>query len=64
MSIPSRDGYAFGRKLLSMMFSNEELSTSLVYKSKKSSKPALDKEKVRKLLLLYIALYIKGEQNL
>ena len=49
MLLSARDGYAFGLKLLQMLFSREELSKSLVYASNKSKKPPLNKEKVPKL---------------
>lgn len=42
----TRDGYSFGLHLLDLLFTPEELSKSLVYSSKKSSKPALDRDKV------------------
>ena len=50
--------YSFGLKLLDMLFSREELSESIVYKSRR---PPLNKKKVPKLpiktiSLLYIAL--------
>ena len=44
--MPCRDGYQFGLDLLDMLFTPEELARSLVYKSKKSNKDALDKDKV------------------
>ena len=37
-------------QLLDMLFSKEELSSALLFKSKKSENPALDKERVEKLL--------------
>lgn len=50
MRLPSRDAYSFALQLLDMLFSKEELSSALLFKSKKSEKPGLDKTRVEKLL--------------
>ena len=39
MLMPTRDCYTFGLDLLSMLFTTEELSESLVYASTKTEKP-------------------------
>lgn len=36
MQIPSRDAYSFGLQLLDIFFTKDELSSSLLFKSKKS----------------------------
>jgi hypothetical protein len=50
MQIPSRDAYSFGLQIMDVLFSKEELGSSLLFQSKKSSKPGLDAEKVAQLL--------------
>ena len=50
MRIPSRDAYAFGLQVMDILFSKEELSISLLFKSKKSEKPGLESDRVAKLL--------------
>lgn len=50
MQIPSRDAYSFGLQLLDIFFTKDELASSLLFKSKKSTKQALDHGKVEKLL--------------
>ena len=52
LRIPSRDAYSYGLQLMDIFFTKEELATSLLFKSKKSDKPALDKERVEKILRL------------
>ena len=42
MHLPARDAYAFGLQLLDILFTKEELGSSLLMKSKKSDKPGLD----------------------
>jgi len=46
MTMSTRDGYSFGLQLLNMFFTPEEMNGSLVYQSKRSGKPALNREKV------------------
>ena len=46
--------YAAALSLLDVFFTKEELSKSLVVKSKKSSKPALSEDKMRKLIGIFI----------
>ncbi len=45
--IPARDAYAYGRNLLEVLFSKEELARSVIIKSVKSKKPALDQERIQ-----------------
>jgi len=45
MVIPTRDEYTFGLDLLGMLFTKEEMENCLIYKSPKSTKQALDKER-------------------
>ena len=52
MRLPSRDSYSFGLQLLDILFTREELSTSLLFKSKKSERLGLDRERVEKMLKL------------
>lgn len=52
MHIPSRDAYSFGLQLLNILFTKEELAVSLLFKSKKSTKPGLDQGRVEKMLKL------------
>ena len=42
MRIPARDAYSYGLQLMDILFTKEELSSSLLFKSKKSEKPGLD----------------------
>lgn len=44
MHIPSRDVYVFGLQLMDILFTKEDLSKSLLFESKKSKKPGLEKE--------------------
>ena len=50
--MPTRDTYSFGLELLDKFFTPEELARSLVYKSKRSDKEGLDKDKVSCMFLL------------
>ncbi len=52
MRIPSRDAYAFALQLVDVLFPKEELGSSLLFKSKKSSKQGLDSARVQQLLSL------------
>ena len=52
MRLPARDAYAFGLQLLDILFTKEELGSSLLMKSKKSEKPGLDSARVQQLLSL------------
>ena len=51
LRLSARDAYAFGQQLLDILFTKEELSGSLLFKSKKSTKPGLDRECVDRRLL-------------
>lgn len=50
MRIPSQDAYAFGLQLIDILFTKSELASSLLFKSKKSEKPGLDKVRVERML--------------
>ena len=50
MRIPSRDAYAFALQLMDVLFTKEELASSLIFQSKKSDKPALHPQRVQQLL--------------
>ena len=52
MKLPTRDAYSFGLQLLDLLFIKEERVGSLMFKSKKSKKPALDEQKVTQLIEL------------
>ncbi len=46
--------YAFGLAVLDVLFTKEELASSLLFSSKKSPKPALDHKRVEVLLSKYL----------
>lgn len=48
--IPARDAYAYALAIMDILFTPEEMSTSLLFASKRSLKPALQQAKVEKLL--------------
>ncbi len=50
MRLSARDAYGFGLQLLDILFTKEELAGSLLFSSKKSTKPGLPKDRVEKLL--------------
>ena len=52
MRIPLRDAYSFALQLLDFVFSKEEQAGSLLFKSKKTTKPALDSKRVQNILSL------------
>ena len=52
LRLPARDKYAFGLQLLDVLFTKEKLASSLLFKSKKSEKPGLDKARVQQLMTL------------
>ena len=43
MRVPARDAYAFALQLMDALFTKEEMSRSLLYKSDKSEKPGESK---------------------
>ena len=49
LRIPAKDVNAYGRALLDLLFTKQEQKTSIVMKSKKSSKPPLDQSRVEKM---------------
>ena len=59
INMPTRDVYSFALELLDMFFTPEELARSLVYKSKRSDKDGLDKDKVScSYMFRYCIIYI------
>lgn len=50
LRVYGRDQYAYGRTLLEIMFTKQELAQRLLFKMKRSNKPALDEDKVDLLL--------------
>ena len=59
LRLQARDVYAYGLQLLDALFTKEELSGSLLFKSKKSSKPPLEHDRVEKLLGKCVQLIVK-----
>ena len=47
--MPAKDAKAYGRALLDLLFTKHEQKASVVLKSKKSSRPALDPARVEKM---------------
>ena len=62
-TLPAKDAYAYALILLDCLFTKEELGNSLMYKSSKSPKPALD-EKVNYLLKLVQKKYQPHEYEI
>ena len=56
MEIPTRDCYSYALDLMSMHFTREELSRSLIYQSSRSKKPALEKAKVSCFHNIYVCI--------
>lgn len=52
LRLPSRDAYSFALQLLDILFTKEELQSSLLFKSKKSDKPSLDQGRVERMMRL------------
>ena len=50
--LPAKDAYAYALILLDAMFTKEELSQSLMFKTSKSSKPPLDEKRIQRLICL------------
>ena len=50
LRLSARDVYVFGLQLIDILFTKEEQSHSLLFSSKKSSKPGLERERVDKPL--------------
>ena len=63
-SLPAKDAYAYALILLDSLFTKEELGCSLMYKSPKSSKPALDNRRVNQLISLVQKRYKPHEYNM
>lgn len=49
LAIQAKDAKSYARRLLDLLFSKQEQKSSLMQKSSKSSKPALDQERTAKL---------------
>ena len=64
LRIPSRDAYSYGLHLMEVLFTKEEMATSLLFASKKSEKQPLDRERVEKMLSLIEQRYGKTEWDL
>ena len=58
LHLPAKDAGQFGRNVLDVLFTKEELRGHLIYASKKSVKPGLDGGKVALLMGKYIYIYI------
>ncbi len=50
--IYSRDAYSYALQLMEILFTKEEMAVSLLFKSRKSAKSGLDKQRVEKMLSL------------
>ena len=48
--ISARDPYAYALQAMDILFTKEELASSLLFSSKKSTKPELDKKRVETML--------------
>lgn len=48
--ISARDAYSYALQVMDILFTKEEMGHSLLFKSKKSSKPGLDQKRVEQLL--------------
>ena len=57
MSLQSRNVYSFGLQLMDLLFTKDELSSSLLFISKKSEKPGLDPQRVNQLLSILYTRY-------
>ena len=57
LRLPAPTPYAFALSALDVLFTKEELSTSLLFELKKSDKPGLDHQKVEVLLSKSTLLY-------
>ena len=47
--VPAKDAYAYARNILDVLFTKEELSKSVLLKTKKSEKPPLSPGRVQTL---------------
>ncbi len=64
MHIASRDAYAFALRIVDFLFSKDELKGALLFSSKKSAKPGLDHEKVKRLLRIVKCKYSDDEWDM
>ena len=46
LRIPTKDEYAYGLRLMEVLFSKKEMAGSLLFESKKSDRKGLDQDKV------------------
>lgn len=63
-SLPAKDAYAYALTLLDTLFTKKELGGSLMFKSTKSIKPALDEKRVKQLLTLVQQRYKPHEYDI
>lgn len=56
--LPARDAYSYGLALMEVLFTTQEMASSLLLPSKRSPKPPLEAAKVEKLLGMYNNLMI------
>ncbi len=61
--IQSRNAYNYALRLMDVFFTKQEMAVSLLFKSRKSSKPALAKDRVEKLLS-YVEMRYGSEWDL
>ena len=54
MHIQTEDAYSFGRYLLTELFSVKEIKESVIYATKKSSRPPLDLKRIDFLMGMQI----------
>lgn len=63
-SLPARNAYSYALTVLDTLFSKDELGASLMFKSPKSTKPALDEKRVKQLLTLMQKRYKPHEYDI
>ena len=61
--IPSRNPYSYALRLMDVFFTKQEMAVSLLFKSRKSDKPALAEDRVKKLLS-YVEMRFGDEWDL
>ena len=64
LRIPAKDEYAYGLRLMEVLFTKEEMSESLLFESKKSDRKGLDQERVSQLFSLVDKRYGKNTLNI
>lgn len=60
LKIEAKDSYAYGRNLLDVLFTKSEQKNGILLQSKKSSKPALDPERVQLLFGMFFKSLCKN----